>query len=106
MISSVAFTFVMLPCIAAVAVAALLRDWRLAAAVLFGALALAFAAPVLGGYGLLLLPVAIGVALGALVTAISLWRDPDLDLWGRMLRALILGFAATFLNLLTFANGA
>ena len=106
MISGVAFTFVMLPCIGAVGAAALLRDWRLAAAALFGALALAFIAPSLGGYGLLLSPVAIGAALGALVTAISLWRDPDLDTWGRMLRALILSFAATFLNLLTFANGA
>jgi hypothetical protein len=106
MISGVAFTFVLLPCIAAVAAAAILRDWRLAAAVLFGGLALAFIAPVLGGYGLLVLPVAVGVALGALVTAISLWRDPDVDMWARMLRALIVSFAASFLNLITFANGA
>ena len=106
MISSVAFTFVMLPCIAAASIAALLRDWRLAAAALFGGAALIFAAPVFGGYGLLVLPVAVGVALGALVTAISLWRDPDLDLWGRALRALIVSFVATFLNLITFAGGA
>ena len=106
MISSVAFTFVILPCMAAVGLAALVRDWRLAAAGFFGGLGLAFIAPALGGYGILVLPVAIGIALGALITAISLWRDPDLDLWGRMLRALLVAFIATFVNLITFAGGA
>ena len=106
MISSVAFTFVILPCMAAVGFAALVRDWRLAAAGFFGALGLAFITPAMGGYAVLLLPVAIGLALGALITAISLWRDPDLDLWGRMLRALLVAFIATFVNLITFAGGA
>lgn len=106
MISGVAFTFVILPCIAAVCVAALVRDWRLAAAVAAGALALAFGAPLLGGVGLMLLPLAIGAALGALVTAISLYRARDVDLWARMLRALLVTFIATFLNLITFAGGA
>ncbi len=105
MISGVAFTFVILPCFAAV-VMAVLKDWRLAAAAFFGSLALAFVAPALGSIGLLFLPLAVGAALGALVTAISLWRDPELDLWGRMLRALIVSFAASFINLITFANGA
>lgn len=106
MMSSLAFTFVVLPCIGAVAMAALLRDWRLAMAALCGALALALLAPAIGGYGLLVMPLAVGAALGALVTAISLYRSPDVDLWGRMLRGLTVAFVASFLNLITFAGGA
>ena len=105
MISSVAFTFVILPCMAAVTVAAVVRDWRLAAAALSGALGLAFIAPMFGAPGLILLPIAVGAALGALVTAISLYRRDDVDLWTRMLRALLVAFVASFLNLITFAGG-
>jgi len=106
MISSLAFTFVILPCIGAVAIACVLRDWRLAAAALCGALALAFVAPALPpSFGLLGLPVFIGVALGALAMVIALPRRPDMDLWGRMLTALAVAFFASFLNLLLLGNG-
>lgn len=107
MISGLTFTFVLLPCIAAVTVAAALRDWRLAAAALFGALGLAFLAPTLGApIGLITLPIGIGAALGALTMVITLLRDPDCDVWSRMLRAIIVTFIATFAHLLTFTNGA
>ncbi len=106
MISSLAFTFVILPCIGAVAIAAAVKDWRLAAAALCGALALIFIAPSIGG-GLLLfgLPVFAGVALGALALLIGLPRRPDMDIWGRMLTALAVAFFASFLNLLLIGAG-
>jgi len=107
MISSLAFTFVILPCIGAVAIATLLRDWRLAAAALCGALGLAFLSPSLPHVvGLLGLPVFIGMALGALAMVIALPRKPEMDIWGRMLTALAVAFFASFLNLLLLGNGA
>ncbi|MEL6959448.1 MAG: hypothetical protein AAGL89_10900 [Pseudomonadota bacterium] len=106
MLSGLTFTFVILPCIAAVAISAVLRDWRLAAAAICGGLALAFIAPGLpGGLGLLGLPIFVGIALGGLAMVLALPRRPDMDVWGRMLTALIVAFAVTFLNLLLTANG-
>lgn len=107
MISGLAFTFVLLPCMAAVAVAAVVRDWRLAAAALCGGLGVAFLAPTLGApIGLIAMPIGIGAALGALVMVITLLRDPDCDIWSRMLRAIITAFIASFAHLLTFTSGA
>lgn len=107
MISGLTFTFVLLPCIAAVAVSAVVRDWRLAAAAICGGLACAFLAPALpGALGLLGLPVFIGIALGGLGMIIALPRRPTLDVWGRMLTALAVAFAATFFNLLLSTSGA
>lgn len=107
MISALGFTFVILPCIGAVVVAALVRDWRLAAAALCGSLALAFIAPFLpAGLGLLGLPLFMGAALGGLSMVIALLRSPDTDLWGRMITALITAFIASYLNLLFSTNGA
>ena len=102
MISSAAFVFVLLPCIAASLVAMILIDWRLAAAVACGALGLLFLAPALpeavrvfGG------PVMTGVALGALaVVALLVWR-PVASMWSRMMVALMVTFALTFGNLIT-----
>ncbi|MBT8411453.1 MAG: hypothetical protein KJP02_06625 [Octadecabacter sp.] len=107
MISNTAFVFVVLPCIGAVLAGALLFDWRLAAAALCGALAVMFALPALSATAATLaLPVLVGVALGALVVLISLLRRPSLDVWSRMIRALLVAFAASFLNLLTVSPGA
>lgn len=107
MISSLGFTFVILPCIAACAMAALIRDWRLAAAAFFGGLSLIFAAPFVPlGYGLIGLPVFTGVAIGGLVTTATLLRRPVLDIWGRMLPALMVCFTITFFYLLFATRGA
>ncbi|SLN56015.1 hypothetical protein [Pseudooctadecabacter jejudonensis] len=106
MISGIAFTFVVLPCLGAVVLAAIVRHWALAAAAMCGGLAFAFLAPSLpGAVGLLGLPFFVGVALGGLAMVLALPRRPDMDLWGRMLTALTVAFAATFLNLLLNANG-
>lgn len=107
MISSTAFVFVILPCFGAVLAGAVLFDWRLAAAALCGALGLMFALPALfAPLATLALPLVVGVALGALVVLLSLLRRPTLDLWSRMIRALLTAFAASFLNLLTVSAGA
>lgn len=107
MIGGLSFTFVVIPCLAAVAISALLRDWRLALAALSGALGLAFLTPYTpGGIGLIVLPALIGVILGALAMAIALPRNPGMDLWSRMLTALAVTFSATFLNLLLSTNGS
>jgi len=106
MISGLTFTFVLLPCIGAVILAAIVTHWHLAAAGLAGGLAFAFLAPSLpGGLGLLGLPFFVGVALGGLAMVLALPRRPTMDIWGRMLTALAVAFAATFLNLLLNVNG-
>ena len=106
MISGLAFTFVILPCMGAVAVAALIRDWRLAVAAICGGLALALVAPMLPApLGLLGLPLFVGVALGGLAMVLALPRRPTMDLWGRMLTALAVAFFTTFANLLLSVNG-
>lgn len=107
MISSIAFVFVILPCAGAVLAGALLFDWRLAAAALCGALAMIFALPVLAAtVGTIALPFVAGVALGALAVLVSLWRRPSLDVWSRMIRALLTAFVASFFNLITVSSGA
>lgn len=107
MINDFAFTFVIVPCIAACTVAAIIRDWRLAAAALCGALGLTLIAPALPpAIAYLGLPVFVGIALGALAVMVALLRRPSHDIWGRMLPALIFTFAVTFAHLLYFANGA
>jgi len=106
-ISSVAFVFVIVPCMAAVAVGAVMFDWRLAAAAVCGGLALALIAPTFPSpVGPVLFPVAIGVALGGLATLIGLWRRPSMNVWSRMIVALLVAFIATFLNLITYAGVA
>ena len=107
MISSTAFVFVILPCIAAVAVAAPVRDWRLAAAALCGALGLAFVLPTIAAtLAAVAFPLAIGAALGSLAVLVGLLRRPTMGVWARMSAALLVAFVATFLNLITFAGGA
>ena len=107
MISNVALVFVILPCIAAVAVGAATFDWRLAAAAMCGGLALALISPTLPSpIGPVLFPIGIGAALGGLATLIGLWRRPSLSVWSRMIVALLVAFIATFLNLITFAGAA
>lgn len=107
MISSAGFVFVILPCIGAVIAGAILFDWRLAAAALCGALGVVFALPVLAPVAATFtLPVMAGVALGALATLVALWRRPSLDVWGRMICALLVAFIASFFNLLTVSPGA
>ncbi|WP_296416779.1 hypothetical protein [Pseudooctadecabacter sp.] len=106
MISGLTFTFVLLPCIGACVLAALVRHWQLAAAGLAGGLGFAFLAPTLpGAIGLIGLPLFIGVALGGLAMVIALPRRPTMDIWGRMLTALAVAFTASFLNLLLNVNG-
>lgn len=101
-----AVTFVILPCLAACVTAAIVRDWRLAAAALFGALGVIIsrgALPV--GAGTFALPVLFGIVLGAAgVVAALLWR-PTLDVWGRMLAALGLTFIVSVGHLLIILTG-
>lgn len=105
--SDMAFVFVILPCIAAILAGALLFDWRLAVAALCGALGMVLLAPSLPPqFGYVGLPVFAGIALGALAVAVGLWRRPSLDIWARMICALLVAFFATFLNLITFSTGA
>lgn len=101
-----AVTFVILPCIAACSLAAIIRDWRLAAAALFGALGMVFARAALPvGVATFTLPVVFGVVLGATATVAALLWRPTLDVWGRMLAALALTFVVSVGHLLILLTG-
>ncbi len=107
MISHISFTFVLLPCIGSVVMAALLHDWRLVVAAAFGALGLL----ALGQFmpepvRLVSLPLVTGVVIGAIPLAPRLAIRPTSDIWSRMLWAIIPTFVITFLFLLITTNGA
>jgi hypothetical protein len=107
MISNITFTFVLMPCIGAVVMAALLHDWRLVVAAGFGALGVI----ALGRYipdpvRLISLPLVTGVIIGAMFLAPRLMIRPTSDIWSRMLWAIIPTFVITFLFLLMNTNGA
>ncbi|MDC1381575.1 hypothetical protein N8315_09195 [Octadecabacter sp.] len=107
MISSLGFTFVVIPCIGATAMAALLWDWRLVAAAAFGALGVIALGPMLPEAArLITLPALMGVVIGASALAPRLWMRPTSDIWSRMLWALVPTFALTFLFLITNSSGA
>ena len=112
MISGVAFTFVLLPCIVATAIAAVVRDSRVAIVCWIGAMALfALVTSTPGPVRLFGLPVVTGLALGLFFVharlrlgLTELANTPDV--WSRMLWALIPTFVVTFLFLLYVMNGA
>lgn len=104
MISSLGFTFVVIPCIGATAMAALLWDWRLVAAAALGVIALGPMLPETAR--LITLPALMGVVIGASALAPRLWTRPTSDIWSRMLWALVPTFALTFLFLITNSSGA
>jgi len=104
--SEFAVTFVILPCVAACILAVVIRDWRLAAAALCGALALVFIRDVMPvGVGIFVLPVIFGFALGAAALIVALLWRPTLDIWGRMLAALGLTFFVSVSQLLIITTG-
>lgn len=107
MISGLGFTFVILPCIGAVAIAALLKDWRLAAAAVCGSLGAIFIAPYApDGIRLIASPVLFGMAIGAAAVMIRLWLRPSADIWSRMIWAIVVTAVITFTPLLMLLNGA
>lgn len=101
MISGLAFTFVLLPCIAACVFATVLRDWRLVAAAVFGvfgfmALYQYMSEPV----RLIIWPILFGVLASAIgLFPYVLWR-PNSDVWGRMIAAVVPTFIITFMILI------
>lgn len=107
MISSFGFTFVILPCIGATLMAALLPDWRLVAAAAFGALGVvALGASLPAALRLISLPIMMGIVIGATILGPRLWFRPSSDIWSRMLWAIVPTFLITFLFLIANANGA
>ncbi len=106
MISSIGFAFVIMPCIGAVVMAALLWDWRLVAAAACGALCVLL----LGQYlpepvRLIALPLIMGVIIGSAFLIPRLATRPSIDIWSRMLWALIPTFLITFLFLIINTSG-
>ena len=76
--------FLILPTIGGVLGGAIGVDWRLAAAALAGSLGLLFLPIGAVGPGVLVLPVAGGIAVGAAIALlIAFWRR-DVSLWTRM----------------------
>jgi len=107
MISGIAMTFVILPCCGAVGMAAVLRDWRLAAAAFCGALGLMFVAPVLPAIVRLIgLPIVAGATMGAATATVGLWFRPSVDIWSRMIWALVATAAVCFSLLAPFLIGS
>ncbi|MCF2871021.1 hypothetical protein L0664_08080 [Octadecabacter sp. G9-8] len=100
--SGVSVAFVLIPCIAAVITAAVISDWRLAAAAFFGAVGMLFLAPTLpDGVRVFGSPVFSGVAIGAAtLVAQLLWR-PTVSTWSRMTAAMMVTFAVTFGHLIS-----
>ena len=99
--NDLALRFVILPCAAACIIAALVFDWRLGAAAFFGALGLLFARASLPvGISYLSVPVFLGVALGAAAATVALLLRPSLDVWGRLIAALVFTAAISFAHLL------
>jgi len=106
-ISSVAMTFVVMPCIGACALAALVWDWRLVVAAAFGALGVFAIGPSLPeALRLISLPVLMGVVIGASILAPRLWFRPSSDIWSRMLWSMVPTFGITFLFMIFNASGA
>lgn len=104
--SGLGLAFVLLPCIGASVMAALLWDWRLVVAAAFGALGIL----ALGGYmpeplRVISLPIVIGVILGAVFLAPRLATRPSIDIWSRMLWAIVPTFFITFFFLLINTSG-
>ena len=103
--SGIAFTFIVIPCIAACATAWFIADWRLAGATSAGSLGVLF----LPGLTAMLpalayvLPVLLGTAIGSAVSGIAAYRSQDSSPWSRMLYALAITFflAITALLLLS-----
>lgn len=107
MISGVAFAFVLLPCIGACVLGALVSDWRLVAAAACGAFGLVAISPYMSEpVRLISLPGLMGVVLGASVLGPRLYFRPTSDIWSRMLWAVVPTFVITFLFLITNVNGA
>ena len=104
--SGITVPYVVMPCIGAVVLGAMVRDWRLAAAALFGALAVLAANEYLPDpvrvFGL---PVIMGIILGSVALVPYLAIRPVADVWGRMLCALIPTFVIGFLFLLISTSG-
>lgn len=105
--SGLTVAYVLIPCIGAVLLGAVIRDWRLAAAAACGALGLLVlrdALPeTLRVFGP---PVLVGVALGAIALVPYLVKRPTADVWGRMIAALIPTFLLSFLFLLLNTSGS
>ena len=104
--SGLTIAFVLMPCIGAVILGALCRDWRLVVAAAFGALGVI----ALGQYlpeavRVISLPVLMGVVLGATILTPRLFYRPTSDIWSRMLWALVPTFFITFLFLLINTSG-
>lgn len=106
MISSISFAFVLLPCIGACVMAALLWDWRLVAAAAFGALGvLALGSALPEAVRVISLPIMMGVLIGAAVLVPRLATRPSIDVWSRMLWAVVPTFLITFLFLIINTSG-
>jgi len=106
MIHELGFTFIVLPCIGAVAIAAALRDWRLAAAAAFGLLGVLFISSTIPeAVRLFIIPIVFGAMIGAAITTLRLVLRPSADVWSRMIWALLVTTAAGFIVLSPFMIG-
>ena len=106
MISGLGVSFVLIPCIGASVMAALLWDWRLVAAAAFGALGVIALGPYMSDpVRLITLPILMGVVLGATILGPRLFMRPSSDIWSRMLWAIVPTFLITFLFLLINTSG-
>lgn len=106
MISGIGFAFVIMPCIGACILAVLVRDWRLGAAAAFGALGvLALAEFLSEPVRLIALPLIMGIVIGATFLIPRLAMRSDVDIWERLLWAMVPTFIITFLFLLINTSG-
>ena len=99
--------FVVMPCLGATIMAALLWDWRLVTAAAFGGLGvLALGEYMPEALRVISLPIVMGIVIGAVFLVPRLATRPSIDIWSRMLWALVPTFLITFLFLLINTNGA
>ena len=90
------FVFILLPCIAALAVGWGVRHWALAAAVFFGCVGGLYTVPLVGGDARFVAPLLTGGALAAMITFMILRIRPEISLWTKMTITLAITFVAHF----------
>lgn len=97
------FTFMLVPCAAAISIGYLARHWTLAAAALTGGLGLLFLiTTITAPLSVFIAPAASGAAVAGLILTPMLLRRPSVSVWSRMSAALGAVFL-THLAFLTFA---
>jgi len=104
--NGIGLAFVILPCLGATIMAALLWDWRLVAAAAFGALGILALGPYMPeAIRVISLPIVMGVIIGSIFLVPRLATRPTSDIWSRMLWAIVPTFLITFLFLIINTSG-